>query len=66
MAADHQAYIEAAASTLGLKISAEQRKGVALYFGLAASMAELLQGLPLTSADESGNVFTPVAPEVDE
>ena len=66
MAADHQAYIEAAASTLGLKISAEQRKGVALYFGLAASMADLLQGLPLTAADESGNVFTPVAPEVDE
>jgi hypothetical protein len=65
-AVDHQAYIDAAAATLGLRISLEQRKGVALYFGLAAGMAELLQGLPLTAADESGNVFTPVAPEVDE
>jgi hypothetical protein len=63
---DHTPYIDAAATTLGLKITLEQRKGVALYFGLAAGMAELLQGLPLTAADESGNVFTPVSPEVDE
>jgi hypothetical protein len=63
---DHSAYIEAAAVTLGVKIAAEHRKGVALYFGLAAGMAELLQGLPLTAADESGNVFTPVEPEVGE
>ena len=63
---DHTAYIEAAAATLGLKIATEHRKGVAMYFGLAANMAELLQGLPLTAADESGNVFTPVEPEVGE
>jgi hypothetical protein len=61
---DHSAYIDAAAATLGLKIAAEYREGVALYFGLAAAMADLLQGLPLTAADESGSVFTPVAPEV--
>ena len=61
---DHSAYIDAAAATLGLSLTQEQRKGVALYFGLAASMAVLVQGLPLTPADESGNVFTPVAPEV--
>jgi hypothetical protein len=63
---DHTAYIDAAASTLGLRLTQEQRKGVALYFGLAASMAELLQGLPLDPADESGNVFVPVAPLTSE
>ncbi len=63
---DDETYIDAAAKTLGLKIAAEHRKGVLLYFGLAARMAELLQGLPLTAADESGNVFTPVEPEVGE
>jgi hypothetical protein len=60
---DHNAYIDAAASTLGLKISTEQRPGVLMYFGLAAQMADLLQGLPLGPADESGNVFVPVEPQ---
>jgi Protein of unknown function (DUF4089) len=60
---DHNAYVDAAAATLGLKISAEQRPGVLMYFDLAAQMAELLQGLPLSPADESGNVFVPVSPE---
>ena len=63
---DHDAYIDAAARTLGLKIAAEYRSGVASFFGLAAQMAELLQGLPLTAGDESGNVFVPVSPEVGE
>jgi hypothetical protein len=59
---DHSAYIDAAARTLGIGLTQEQRKGVALYFGLAASMAELVYGLPLEAADESGNVFVPVPP----
>jgi len=63
---DHGAYIDAAAATLGLNLTQEQRKGVNLYFGLAASMAVLVQGLPLQPADESGNVFVPVAPQVPE
>ena len=63
---DHSAYIDAAAHTLGLNLTHEQRKGVTLYFGLAANMAALVQGLPLQPADESGNVFVPVAPRVDE
>jgi hypothetical protein len=63
---DHSAYIDAAAATLGLNLTQEQRKGVNLYFGLAASMAVLVQGLPLQPADESGNVFVPVAPLVPE
>jgi len=62
---DHRAYIDAAAATLGLKIAAEYRPGVERYFALAAEMADLLQGLPLTAADESGSVFHPVEPEVD-
>ena len=60
-----EAYIDAAADALGLKIAAEHRRGVLLYFGLAAAMAELVQGLPLSAADESGCVFAPVAPEGD-
>jgi hypothetical protein len=63
--ADHSAYIDAAAATLGLKLTAEQRKGVTTYFALAAAMAEKLQGLPLSTTDESGNVFVPVAPGSD-
>jgi Protein of unknown function (DUF4089) len=37
-----------------------------MFFGLAASMAALVEEFPLTPADESGNVFTPVAPEAGE
>ncbi len=60
---DSNAYVDAAAATLGLNITAEQRPGVLMYFGLAAQMAELLHGLPLGAADESGCVFMPVTPQ---
>ena len=63
---DHAATINAIANALGLKITAEQRPGVEMYWGLAAQMAALLDGLPLTPADEPGTVFHPVAPEVGE
>ena len=63
---DHTAYIDAAAATLGLKITTAQRPGVTRFFALAAEMAALVEGLPLTAADESGNVFTPVEPELGE
>jgi hypothetical protein len=56
----HEAYVEAAAATLGLQVTADQKPVVNLYFNLAAQMAELVQGLPLGPADESGNVFVPV------
>ena len=59
---DHAAYVDAAAATLGLKISAAHRPGVLQYFALAAAMAELVQGLPLQVHDEPANVFHPVAP----
>jgi hypothetical protein len=63
---DHEAYVDAAARTLGLKIAAEHRPGVLRFFGLAAAMAELVDGLALTAADESGSVFAPLAPEGGE
>ena len=63
---DHTAYINAAAATLGLTISAEQRPGVTRFFGLAADMAALVNGLPLTPADEAGAVFVPVSPDLGE
>jgi hypothetical protein len=59
---DHNAYIDATAATLGLKIAAEHRPGVLQFFGLAASLATLVQGLPLEAHDESGNIFRPVTP----
>jgi Protein of unknown function (DUF4089) len=62
---DNAAYVAAAADLLGLKIPADSREGVARYFALAAGMAELLQGLPLTAADEPGDVFRPVTPQGD-
>jgi hypothetical protein len=63
---DHSAYIDAAAATLGLKITTEQRPGVTRFFALAADMAALVNGLPLTPADESGHVFQPVSPDLGE
>ena len=35
-----------------------------MYFGLAAAMAQKLEGLALSPADESGQVFVPVSPDV--
>lgn len=59
----HEAYVDAAAQLLGLKIAAEYRAGVLRNFALAASMAEQVMALPLEAGDESGNVFAPVEPE---
>lgn len=58
----HAAIVDATAAALGLTLGAAQRPGVLRFYGLAAQMAALLDGLPLTPADESGNVFRPVAP----
>jgi hypothetical protein len=58
----HEAYVDAAAQALGLAITPEQRPGVLRFFGLAAAMAARLDAVPLTVAEESGSVFTPLAP----
>ena len=56
--------VNANAAALDLRIAIEHRPGVLRYVTLAAEMAALVQGLPLGPDDESGAVFTPVAPEV--
>jgi hypothetical protein len=58
-----EAIVAANAAALDLRIAAEHKPGVLAFFALAAGMAELVQGLPLEVADESGSVFVPVAPE---
>ncbi len=63
---DHTPYINAAAATLGLKITAAQRPGVLRYFSLAAEMAALVDGLALAPSDEPGQVFRPVSPDLGE
>jgi hypothetical protein len=62
VASVHEAYVDAAARTLGLPIAATEREAVLRFFALAASMAELVTTLPLDPADESGSVFVPVSP----
>ncbi len=52
-----EAVVAANADALDLRISAEHLPGVHQYFALAASMAELVQGLPLSTHDESGSVI---------
>jgi hypothetical protein len=58
-----EALVVANAAALDLRIAAEHKPGVLAFLTLAAGMADLVQGLPLTVEDESGAVFTPVAPE---
>jgi hypothetical protein len=59
------ALVAANAAALDLRIAAEHKPGVIAFFTLAAGLAELVNGLPLTVEDESGAVFTPMAPEAD-
>ena len=57
-----EAYVDASAAALGLPLRADHRPGVLRYFALAAQMAELVHGLPLTTADEPAETFVPIAP----
>lgn len=57
-----EAYVDAAAALIGLPIAAGHRPGVLSYFGIAASMAELVMSQPLTPHDEPATVFVPVSP----
>ena len=58
----HAAYVDACAALIGLPIPAECREGVIRYFGLAAAMAELVMGLPLSAQDEPAEAFVPIVP----
>lgn len=55
-------YVEAAAAALDLPLAPEHRPGVLRYFGLAAEMAALVNGLPLAVQDEPAEAFVPIAP----
>jgi hypothetical protein len=57
-----EAYVDAAAAALQLRLSAEHRPGVLRYFALAAGMAELLAAHPLGIADDPAEAFVPVSP----
>ena len=58
---DHAKHVDACAALLALPIAAEYRDGVIGYFGLAASMADLVNGLALALDDEPAEVFVPVS-----
>ena len=60
---DTPAYVDAAASAVGLNIDPRHRPAVIFHVQLAASMAARLQGVLLGPEDESANVFRPVGPE---
>lgn len=57
-----EAFVDASAAALGLPLQASHRPGVLQYFALAAAMAELVNGLPLATADEGAEVFVPIGP----
>ncbi|MCI1193257.1 DUF4089 domain-containing protein [Calidifontimicrobium sp. SYSU G02091] len=64
MAMDFDAYVDAQCALLGLVLTPEQRPGVVRYLQLVAGLAPRVMDFPLAPADESGNVFVPVAPAV--
>ena len=57
-----EAYVDAAAAALQLPLAPEHRPGVLGYFALAASMAQMVNGLPLAVHDDPAPVFVPVSP----
>ncbi|KQW44653.1 MULTISPECIES: AtzG-like protein [unclassified Roseateles] len=61
-AARIEAYVDAAAAALDLPLAPEHRPGVLRYFGLAAEMAALVNGLPLAVHDEPAEAFAPISP----
>ncbi len=58
-----EAYVDATAALLGLPLAPEHRPGVLRYFGLVSEMAALVNGLPLTPADEPAPAFVPISPD---
>ena len=61
--AQTEAYVDAAATALGLGLRTEHRPGVIGFFTLAAGMAELVEAVPLETHAESAMAFAPVVPE---
>ena len=61
-AAGLEAFLSAMAVQLRLPLAAEHRPGVATFYRLAASMAALVEAVPLAPHDESALRFEPVSP----
>jgi len=57
-----EAYVDASAVALGLRLRRDHRVGVLRYFALAAEFAALLDAVPLDPQDEPAVQFTPVGP----
>lgn len=57
-----EACVDAAAAALALPIAAEYRAGVLFYFALAASLADVVQAVPLGRHDDPAGIFTPLSP----
>ncbi|WP_207538447.1 DUF4089 domain-containing protein [Sabulicella rubraurantiaca] len=60
---DAEAYAKAAAAAAGLPLDPRHLPGVALNLRLAARMAEIVEAMPITPADEAAPVYV-VAREV--
>lgn len=54
---DPDAYATQAAAAVGLRIAPEHRPGVVMNLALAARMAALVEGMPLTPQDEAAPVY---------
>ncbi|MDM0034830.1 DUF4089 domain-containing protein [Variovorax sp. J22P271] len=57
-----EAYVDASAAALGLKLRPDHRPGVLRYFALAAEFAALVEAVPLSERDEPALSFAPVSP----
>jgi hypothetical protein len=57
-----EAYVDAQCALLGITLAPEHRPGVVRYLQLVIGMAPRVMDFPLSPADESGNIFVPVAP----
>ncbi|MDM0038942.1 DUF4089 domain-containing protein [Variovorax sp. J22G21] len=64
--AQTEAYVDAAAAALDLKLRPEHRPGVLRYFALAAEMAALVEAVPLDPHAEPAVSFVPVSPKEPE
>ncbi|MEP6740533.1 MAG: DUF4089 domain-containing protein [Caldimonas sp.] len=58
-----EACVDAIAAAMDLPLLPEHRPGVLMYFGLAASLADLIMAQPLGPGDEPAETFVPIGPE---
>jgi hypothetical protein len=64
--AEIEAYVDASAAALGLKLRSDHRPGVLRYFALAAEFAAAVEAVPLSERDEPALRFAPVPPRESE